>query len=333
MKVSVIIPNCNGANFLSPCLESLGMQSEKEFKIIIVDNGSTDSSLQIIEDETKKLVAKGFDEKNIVLIRNQDNLGFCGGVNTGILKVDTEFCILLNNDTVVDKDFVKESVKGIEESKKIFSVSAKMIQMHNKSLIDSAGDGYTILGWGFPNGNDKPVENYDTEKEVFSACGGAAIYRTELVKALGMFDENHFAYLEDVDLGYRARIFGYKNMYNPKAVVYHAGSGFTGSRYNEFKISKAARNNIFLIYKNMPLLQLIINFCFIFAGCLGKYVFFLRKDKKFARAYVDGIMEGLADYKKCKKVKYDKKNFTNYLEIEKELIVNTFICIKEKTSN
>lgn len=333
MKVSVVIPNCNGAHFLGECLSALGSQTEKNFKILVVDNGSADNSIEVIDREYDKLKAAGFEENNLILIRHEENLGFCGAVNAGINAADTEYVILLNNDTVVLKDFVEESIKGIEKHEKIFSVSPKMIQMYNKKLIDSAGDGYTILGWGFPNGNDKPVENYDTEKEVFSACGGAAIYRTELVKALGMFDENHFAYLEDVDLGYRARIFGYKNMYNPKAVVYHAGSGFTGSRYNEFKISKAARNNIFLIYKNMPLLQLIINFCFIFAGCLGKYVFFLRKDKKFARAYVDGIMEGLADYKKCKKVKYDKKNFTNYLEIEKELIVNTFICIKEKTSN
>jgi len=324
MKVSVIIPNCNGANFLSPCLESLGMQSEKEFKIIIVDNGSTDSSLQIIEDETKKLVAKGFDEKNIVLIRNQDNLGFCGGVNTGILKVDTEFCILLNNDTVVDKDFVKESVKGIEESKKIFSVSAKMIQMHNKDLIDSAGDGYTILGWGYPIGNDKPVEGYNKKREVFSACAGAAIYRTELLKKIGLFDENHFAYLEDVDIGYRAKIFGYKNMYNPKATVYHEGSGFSGSRHNEFKIKNAARNNVFLLYKNMPLVQLIVNFGFILTGCIVKYVFFLLKSKRFAKAYWSGVKEGINKCKNCKKVQYDNKNLKNYLKIEKELVIYTF---------
>lgn len=332
MKVSIVIPNCNGAKFLGPCLRSLGCQTEKEFKIIIVDNGSTDNSLQVIEEEKMNLIADGFEEGNIVLIKNSENLGFCGGVNAGIVQVDTEYCILLNNDTEVDRDFVKESVKGIEESKRIFSVSPKMIQMYNRDLIDSAGDGYTILGWGFPFGNDKPVEDYNDKREVFSACGGAAIYRTALLKKLGMFDENHFAYLEDVDIGYRAKIYGYKNMYNPNAVVYHAGSGFSGSRHNEFKIGKAARNNIYLIYKNMPLAQLIINFMFILTGCILKCLYFLKKDKKFAKAYIDGVIEGIKTCKKCKKVKYKDKNLRNYIKIEKELIVNTFICLKTKCS-
>lgn len=332
MKVSIVIPNCNGASFLASCIQSLGCQTEMDFKIIIVDNGSTDDSLQIIEEEKKKLIDNGFAAENFVVIKNAENLGFCGGVNTGIVQVDTEYCILLNNDTKVDKDFVKESVKGIEESKKIFSVSPKMIQMYNEELIDSAGDGYTILGWGFPYGNDKPVHEYNEKREVFSACGGAAIYRTELIKKLGMFDENHFAYLEDVDIGYRAKIYGFKNMYNPDAVVYHAGSGFSGSRHNEFKIKNAARNNIYLLYKNMPLLQLVLNFGFILAGCILKCLYFLKKDRKFAKAYVDGVFEGLRTYNKCKKVKYKNKRLKNYIKIEMELIINTFDCFKTKCS-
>ena len=110
---------------------------------------------------------------------------------------------------------------------------------------------------------------------MFSCCAGAAIYRMDILKKIGGLDEQHFAYLEDVDLGYRARIDGFENWYTPEAKVYHVGSATTGTRYNEKKVFLAARNTIFVIYKNMPLLQLIINFPFIFAGMIVKTLFFL----------------------------------------------------------
>ena len=138
----------------------------------------------------------------------------------------------------------------------------------------------------------------DTEKsgKIFASCGGAAIYRTELVKQLGGFDEEHFAYLEDIDLGYRAQIAGYENWYLPKAVVYHVGSGTSGSRYNQFKIRYSSRNNVYMLYKNMPLLQILLNLPFLVLGFTVKLIFFA--SKKYGREYAAGIKNGFHCVKK-----------------------------------
>lgn len=333
MKVTVVIPNYNGENFIEDCLKTLISQTCKDFRIIVVDNGSSDKSCQIIEGMKKEFTDRGYSSQVLTLIKNGKNTGFCGGVNTGIRVCTTPYVILLNNDTEVFEDFIEKSIEGIEKSKKIFSVSPMMIQMYDNKLIDNAGDGYTAVGWAFAFGMDEPVENHTGEREVFSACGGAAIYRTEILKKLGMFDENHFAYLEDLDIGYRARIYGYKNMYNPNARVYHAGSGTSGSRHNVFKIKKSARNNIYVLYKNMPPVQLLINMPFIFAGCIAKWLFFKKAGVQFGRAYFKGLVEGITGYKKCKKVKYSKKNLKNYMKIEMLLIKNTFIYAEKLLKN
>ena len=121
----------------------------------------------------------------------------------------------------MDPHYVEEMIKAIEKSPCIFSVSSKMIQMYHPELIDSAGDLYTLMGWGVCRGTGRPISNYNESDEIFTACAGAAIYRRSAFEKIGYFDENHFAYLEDIDVGYRAKIYGYKNMYCPTALVYH----------------------------------------------------------------------------------------------------------------
>ena len=163
------------------------------------------------------------------------------------------YVILLNNDTEVEYGFVKALENALESGKKAFSVSAKMIDLYHPDIIDGTGDLYCALGWAFALGKGKSVKgNYEKPAEIFSACGGAVIYKKAILDEIGNFDENHFAYLEDCDLGYRAQIFGYRNYYTPDAVVRHAGSGVSGSRHNEFKVNLSSQNSIYLIYKNMP---------------------------------------------------------------------------------
>jgi GT2 family glycosyltransferase len=162
---------------------------------------------------------------------------------------------------------------------------------------------------------------------VFSACAGAAIYRRAIFKKIGLFDVMHFAYLEDIDVGYRARIAGYRNEYCPTAMVYHIGSATSGSRYNDFKVKLAARNCIYLNYKNMPTLQLAVNFLPILAGTLIKYYYFCKIG--FGKAYREGILEGLKTVGKCRKVRFQKRNLGNYILIELELIRNTFLYAKD----
>ena len=192
-----------------------------------------------------------------------------------------------------------------------------MIDFKNHEMLDNAGDLYTAMGWAVARGKGKKCEDFEQAVRVFSCCAGAAIYRMDVLKKIGGLDEQHFAYLEDVDLGYRARIDGFENWYTPEAKVYHVGSATTGTRYNEKKVFLAARNTIFVIYKNMPLLQLLINLPFILAGMIVKTLFFVKKG--FVKDYWSGICEGVRDCHKCRKVSFTGKNLPHYLKIQLEL--------------
>ena len=203
-----------------------------------------------------------------------------------------------------------------------FSVAAKMIQLHHPELIDSAGDLYTVAGWAVPRGNGHPVSRYIHSCAVFSACAGAALYRREIFDEIGLFDERHFAYLEDIDIGYRARLYGYRNIFEPKALVRHVGSGTSGSKYNAFKVSLSARNNVWVNYKNMPLVQRIINLPAIALGCLIKLIFFAGKG--LAVQYLHGIKDGLTGCSGCEHVPFSPGRLPVYLIIECELIINFF---------
>lgn len=317
-QVTVVIPNWNGSKYLEKCLDALLMQ-QGVFDVVVVDNGSTDGSVELLQDK--------YPQVKCILLN--ENTGFCHACNEGMKASDTPYVLLLNNDTEVLSGFVENLVQAIEKDEKIFSVSAQMLQIQNPELIDSAGDMYTIMGWGYSRGKGKTAEDYDKAVKIFSACGGAAIYRKSILEKIDFLDENHFAYLEDMDLGYRARIYGYTNMYEPSAKVIHAGSASSGSKYNEFKTKLAAANNAYMIGKNMPVLQLLINLPFIFAGVVVKAVFFARKGmgRLYLRSYAEGIKRCFSEEGKRKKVKFRWGNLGNYIRIELELIVNVFRCI------
>jgi len=318
MKVTVIIPNYNGKKFLKPCLDSLEQQTIKNFEVIVVDNGSIDDSVTYIKNYFPLVQVIPLDQ----------NYGFSRAVNEGIKASITPYVILLNNDTVVHQHFVKEMVEAIEKSPKIFSVSSKMLQMHNSDLIDNAGGFYTLIGWDANRGVGRRAADFQKPYNVFSACGGAAIYRRETFQQIGYFDETFFAYLEDVDIGYRAKIHGYKNRFTPKAMVYHVGSGTSGSNHNAFKVRLSARNSIWVNYKNMPILQLAVNFFPLLMGCGVKLLFFTKMG--FGKDYREGLKEGFTTLKQCDKTPFKLKHLLNYLKIEIELIMNTAIYMADR---
>ena len=307
--VSIVIPNYNGKHFLEDCLRSVFAQDIEDQEVIVVDNGSTDGSLEYLNTYP-----------GVRTIAMDKNYGFCGAVNAGIKAAESDYVILLNNDTEVDKNFAKELLNAIRANEKIFSCSSKMVQFHDRTRMDDAGDYYCALGWAFGRGKGGLVENYDEPVDIFAACAGAAIYRKKMLESLGCFDEDHFAYLEDIDLGYRARIQGYRNVYAPKAVVYHVGSGFSGSAHNAFKVKLSSRNNVYLAYKNMPFLQILLNSPFLLLGHGVKWLFFLKKG--LGKEYVQGVKEGFTLCKKEKKVRFLWKNLPNYCKIQLELWLN-----------
>lgn len=320
MKVSVVTPNYNGKDFLYAYFESLIKNSNEIGEVIIVDNGSRDGSQEFIRNYREKV------DFPIVLIENSQNLGFAEAVNQGISKARYDYIFSLNNDTVVEKSAIFELFNLLNSEERIFSVSSKMVQFNNPELIDDAGDDYTLLAYTKKRGNNQNLNKFIEVSEVFSSCAGAALYRKDLLEELGGFDSEFFAYMEDVDLGYRARINGYKNLFCPNAVVYHIGSATTGSQYNEFKVRLAARNNVWVVYKNLPIPQKIVNILFLFLGFLIKYMFFLKKG--FGPIYLNGLKEGLKTRNKIKKVEFKSKNWKNYFKIEYELIKNTFKLLK-----
>lgn len=318
-KTTVVIPNYNGMAYLQDCLGSLAKQ-DYNFDIIVVDNGSKDESCSYIK--------KNF--KEAALIALPENLGFCRAVNIGIKAADTPYVLLLNNDVKVKENFVKNMEQALEKRKDYFSMGAKMVSMKEPDKIDDAGDFYCALGWAFARGKGRPEKEYQKSGQVFSACAGAAIYRKNVLEEIGFFDENHFAYLEDVDIGYRAKIYGYKNGFCHNAVVLHAGSGFSGSRYNEFKVTLSSRNSMYVIGKNMPFFQILLNAPLLLAGIFIKWIFFA--GKSMGKIYIQGIMKGIYGYltkvRKEKKVMFQKKHLKNYFIIQIELWKNLFIFLR-----
>ena len=315
IKTTIIIPNYNGLSFMEPCFESLKEQTVRDFKVLVVDNGSTDGSVEWLK------------EHRIPSVFLKENTGFSGAVNTGIRAADTPYVLLLNNDTRVEPGFVAAMERAMDQSPKIFSVSSRMIQMYHPELLDDAGDMYSILGWAYQRGVGRSSELYQKSCRVFSACAGAAIYRRAVFHEIGLFDELHFAYLEDIDVGWRAKLYGYDNIYCPDAVVYHVGSGTSGSRYNSFKVRLAARNCIYLNYKNMPGWQLLLNAPFLLAGIFVKYLFFVKNG--FGGDYVSGLKEGIRTRKQCHRVPGLLRRFGAELKVQFEMLYGTGLYVYE----
>ncbi len=315
--VTIVIPNYNGISCLGACLRSVTEQTGVLAEILVVDNGSSDGSQEFVREH--------FPQAKLVCLKQ--NYGFCRAVNEGIARAESPYVILLNNDTEVKTDFSRRLLDAIKEDPGRFSCAAKMIQYQNRTCLDNAGDFYCALGWGMARGKGKPSECYSSAGRIFSSCGGAAIYRKDLVIRLGGFDEAHFAYLEDMDISYRAKIYGYYNWYEPKAEVFHIGSATSGSRYNRFKVLHSAGNNIYMIYKNMPFGQILLNLPFLLIGFLIKYLFFVRKG--LGKDYREGLRRGMALCRDNpdRKVKFCKGHFFGYLKIQLELWKNILLLV------
>jgi GT2 family glycosyltransferase len=237
---SVIIPNWNGAAHLPTCLDSLRRQTFRDFEIIVVDNGSTDESLD--------LLARDYPEVRVLALG--ENRGFAGACNAGIRAARGEFIVLLNNDTEADPRWLEEVVAAFRRHPEAGLVASKMLLFDRRDVFHTAGDYYRVDGrpgnrgvWETDRGQ------YDREEYVFSACGGSAAYRRTMLDEIGLLDEDFFYSCEDVDLAWRAQLSGWRCVYAPRAVVYHklsaTGGGTTASFYD-------GRNLIYLLVKDYP---------------------------------------------------------------------------------
>ena len=217
MKATIIIPNINGKGWLKDSIESVYSQTEQDFELIVVDNGSTDESLEQARSYCSR--------PNFQLIENGSNTGFSHAVNQGIARAKSEFVVLFNNDAFAEPQWLAELIR----------------------VAESDGDYVTWMGFACKTGDGRRASRYTKQKRIFSACGGAALYRKSILDEIGVFDENFFAYFEDVDLSWRANNAGYKNVLCPTAKCYHICGASTGAvRYNAFKSQQSGRNSILL---------------------------------------------------------------------------------------
>lgn len=315
MKASIVIPNLNGAGWLRDSIESIYAQTEQDFELIVIDNASTDESLAI---------ARSYQGRaHYTLVENSTNTGFSAAVNAGIRLAQGEFVVLFNNDAFAEPDWLAQLLAMAQTDEKIFAVQSLMIRHFERDICDDAGDYVTLFGWACKRGDGMYWRRYQKPCRIFSACGGASLYRKSILDEIGLFDELFFAYFEDVDISWRANSLGYKNMYCPAAKCYHICGATTGAvRYNEFKSVQSGRNSLLLPYKNMPLLMLLLNLPALVLGYLLKILVFGLRG--FWTPYIKGAKEAFAAMPRIQKPKFRLRNLPNYLLIELWITVDVF---------
>ena len=286
----IIIPNWNGKSMLEHCLLSLRQQTYSRFRVIVVDNGSSDGSIELLETV--------FPE--VRLIRLDHNTGFSVAVNKGIETCVGPWLLLLNNDMEVAEDCLEKLRLAVEYYPHFDVFALKMMNFHARQLIDGAGDAVLRGGVGYRVGTmEEDGEEYQKNRETFGACAGAALYNKSYFDKVGLFDADFFAYLEDVDLNMRARRHGLRCMFIAGAKVYHIGSASSGSKINPLTVRLSTRNNIYILVKNYPL-RLFFQFLpAIIIYQLAWLLFCIKKGMLLP--YVTGLFEGLRTLPHCYK--------------------------------
>jgi GT2 family glycosyltransferase len=261
--VSVVIPNLNGRHLLGGCLERLREQTVTSVETIVVDNGSEDDSVAFLKSE--------FPEAQVVSL--EANQGFAGGMNAGIARARGAFVAFLNNDAEADASWLEELLACLDRHPCAAAATSKLLLADERSTIDGAGDSLTPSFLPYPRGHGEPDRGqFEEEVEVFSPAGAASLWRRSALDDVGLFDERFFAYYEDVDLGFRARLKGFECWYAPKAVAYHQRGATAGTR-TEFALFHPIKNRWFLILKNAPGRVLLRN---AFSLVLGEGYLWLR---------------------------------------------------------
>ncbi len=243
-RASIIIVNWNGEQFLEQCLTALMKQTVKPHEIVLLDNASTDGSIEI---------AQRFPRVRLMALDR--NTGFARGNNLAIeaASTDSEWIALINPDAFAEPSWLESLLAAAECNPEFDIFAGKLVNATHPTLLDGAGDAYHISGLVWRMEHGCPVSaSADNEREVFSPCAAAALYRRSALDQVGGFDEDYFCYVEDVDLGFRLRLDGYRCLYVPQAVAHHVGSGTTGGRHSDFALYHGHRNLVWTFIKDMP---------------------------------------------------------------------------------
>lgn len=241
--VTVIIVNFNGGDMVCQCLAALARQSFQDFATVVVDNNSTDSSVAAIR-------AQHPDVQVLVLERNA---GFAGGVNHALRShAPGALVALLNPDAFPAVDWLEKLVAAAHSHPEFAAFGSRMFSDAEQQHLDGVGDAYHVSGLPWRQGHGcRNSAQHDQAREIFAPCAAAALYRRSALEAVGLLDEDYFLYVEDVDLGFRLRLAGYRALYIPLASIQHVGSAFVG-RNSDFQVYHGHRNLVWVYVKNMP---------------------------------------------------------------------------------
>ena len=251
IKTAVVILNYNGAEHLKRFLPSVVEHTPQEMRIIVADNGSTDSSLELLSQETQ------FGRVETLIM--DQNYGFAGGYNRALKEVDAECFVLLNSDVEVTAGWLEPLVATLTNQPKVAAVAPKILSVSKPTEFEyagAAGGFIDVLGYPFCRGRilstiEQDQGQYDTKREVFWASGAALCCRAEVFRRLGGFDADFFAHMEEIDLCWRMQLAGYKIMVEPRSVVYHLGGG-TLPNESPRKLYLNYRNNLSMLFKCSP---------------------------------------------------------------------------------
>ena len=266
--LDVIVINYNGKGLTTSALKALEGQTLDDFKVIVVDNGSSDGSLQDIQ---AFLEGSRISDKT-KLVPLDTNTGFAGGVLQGMKAAEGEYVALLNNDAEPEKDWLEELTRGMKSDPAVGICASKLV-VHGTDVIDSAGDGYSTALKGFKRGEGEGASSYETTEYVHGACAGAALYHRQMIDEIGFLDESFFVIHEDTDLNLRAHLFGWKVLYVATAVVHHKVRSTIG-HMSTATVYYTLRNSEFVRVKNLPLSLILRHLPELLIGSVTEFVYF-----------------------------------------------------------
>jgi GT2 family glycosyltransferase len=249
-EVSIVVVNLNRRDLLERCLDSLWRQTFQSFEVVVVDNGSTDDSVEYL---------RSVDEPRLKVVKLPENKGFAGGCNAGIACARGRYIATLNNDAEADPKWLQELVQGMESGPSIGMCASKILFHADRSRIDKVGHLIYLDGLNHGRGSGEPDRGqFERQEEVLFPDAAAALYRREMLNVVGAFDEQFFAYGDDADLGLRGRLAGWNCLYIPTAIVYHVHSA-TAGEFSPMKAFLIERNRLWVAVKTFPLSLLLLS--------------------------------------------------------------------------
>jgi len=277
--VSIIIVNWNGMRWLSGCLDSLQLQTYKNFEIVLVDNASKDNSVEFVKN----------NYPHVLIVRNASNLGFASGNNSALGEIKGGLVLLLNNDTRAPVDYLEKFVRAFDEIPNLGAAQSKIVLMDDAEKIDSCGSFWTnsTFLYHYGSGKNQSLEKYNKAFPVFTNKGASMLIRRELIEKIGLFDEDFWCYYEETDFCHRVWLSGSECWYYPQAVVSHAMGGTSLSVDNSYVQFHNFKNKLLSLLKNFELSTLLtaIPVCLLINTLIGLLWLMQGKFKHFAAIY------------------------------------------------